>query len=529
MPKFLPFFLLLTGFFFNCARKNFFQKTALTDAAEITAVSAGKIPDSLMVTVGRHYDKSRFQTLFFGKHYRKVWATPVKLPVFKMQEVKGGLTPVSLGGGFQTTSLTMKDRNGRLFVLRSLDKDPQKTLPKGLRNTFLVNLVRDQTSAANPFAPLVLPTLSAAAGVYYTSPTIYYVAENDSSFGNFSPRVNGKVMLLEEKFDGEKNLTSMFGPALDLVDSEDMLHERFEDNHHLIDQDFFARNRLFDILIGDWDRHEGQWQWAVNRSGKEFYYKAIPKDRDQTFYRFNDGIITKLASNRFLLKKFQTFHEHYGYLPGGLFNARFIDARALNEVTRESWVKQAEAIKAALTDEVIAEAFKAMPKPVLAQTRDVTIARLKSRRDKLPEAAAEIYAILAEKVMVPGTDESEKFVVKRLSSGETLVEVFRIGSDKDVPFYSRTFKLKETKEIMLHGLGGKDEFEISGEADKAITLHVYGGEGEDKLTDTSKVKGSSKKTKVYDTKWGIDMEVTGEIKKKLSRDVAINAFDREGI
>jgi transcriptional regulator of met regulon len=529
MPKFLPFFFLLNSLFFSCARNNFFQKTALTDPAEINAVRSGHIPDSLTVTVGRHYDKGRLQTLFFGKHYRKIWATPVKLPVFKLQEAKGGLTPVSMGGGFQTTSLTLKDKNGKLFVLRSLDKDPQKTLPKGLRNTFLVNVIRDQTSAANPFAPLVLPPLSAAAGLYYSSPTIYYVAENDSSFGNYAARVNGKVMLLEEKFDGEKNLNSMFGPAVDLVDSEDMLKERFEDNHHLIDQDFFARNRLFDILIGDWDRHEGQWQWAVNKTGKTYFYKAIPKDRDQTFYHFNDGIITWLASNPLLLKKFQTFHERYGYLPGWLYNARFIDARALNEVTKESWVKQAEEIKTALTDDLIAEAFKALPQPVFAQTGPVTISRLKSRRDKLPEAAAEIYAILAEKITVAGTDEAEKFVVKRLPSGETLVEVFRMGTADTAPFYSRTFKPKETREITLHGLGGKDEFEISEEARDAITLQVYGGEGEDKLSDTSKVKGCSKKTKVYDTKWGMDMEVTGEIKKKLSRNVAINAYDREGL
>src|SRR5690606_19390978 len=140
------------------------------------------------------------------KHYRELWATPVQLPVFKMHEAQGGLTPVSMGGGFQTTSLTLKTDSGQIFVLRSLDKNPQKTLPPALRNTFLVNIIRDQTSAANPFAPLVLPRLSQAAGVFHTNPKFYYVSENDSSMGEHATRVNGKVMMLEEKYEGKKNL-----------------------------------------------------------------------------------------------------------------------------------------------------------------------------------------------------------------------------------------------------------------------------------------------------------------------------------
>ena len=529
MPRSVLLLLLFSSVCFSCARSNFFQKTALVNQAEKEKIAAGNIPDSVTVTVGRHYDKGFLQSLFFGKHYRKLWATPVKLPVFRMQEAKGGLTPVSLGGGFQTTSLTLKNETGKQYVLRSLDKDPQKTLPKGLLKTFVVNVVRDQTSAANPFAPLVLPDLSKAAGIFYTSPELYYVTENDSTFGKFAPRINGKVMLLEEKFDGKQNLTPMFGNATDLVDSEDMLLNRFKENDHQIDQSLFARSRLFDILIGDWDRHEGQWQWAVYKNDGQTLYKPVPKDRDQTFYRFEDGIITWLASNRLLLKKFQTFHEHFGYLPGWLFNARFIDARALNEVTKAEWVRHAEEIKAALTDEVIEKAFREMPAPIYAKTGPVTIARLKSRRDKLPQAAAKIYKILAEDVTVAGTDEPELFKATRLPSGETKVEVFRKGSKDKEPYYSRTFHPDETEAITLHGLGGNDVFEVSGQARKAIRLNVYGGEGEDELTDTSRISGSNRSIKVYDTKRGIKMELTPEIKKKLSKDVAIHAYDREGL
>lgn len=529
MPKFLAFFLLSLLFCFSCARKNFFQPTALTDPAQKAAIAAGNTPDSVEVTVGRHYKKGFFQRLFFGKHYRELWATPVKLPVYNMAEEKGGLKPVSLGGGFQTTSLTLKNNAERLYVLRSLDKDPQKTLPKSLRGTFLVNVLRDQTSAANPFAPVVLPTLSEAAGVFYTNPQLFYVTENDSSFGKFGPRILGKVMMLEEKFDGKENIVPAFGNATDLVDSEDLLENRYEKNNHHIDQQLFARSRLFDVLIGDWDRHEGQWQWAVYENGNESLYKPIPKDRDQAFYRFNDGIITWLASKGPVLKKFQTFHHHYGNMSGWLFNAQFIDARALNEVTREDWLQHAQTMKAALTDAVIEKAIAHFPKPVYQKQGPETIARLKSRRDKLPEAALKIYKILAKEVTVAGSDEKEKFVVKRLPSGETSVEVFRDEKNSSRRLYARVFKPAETKKIILHGLGGSDTFEFSGVSGKAIDVAVYGGEGEDELEDESKVKGWGKSIHVYDTKRGIIMEKTRETKKHLSRDVAVNAFDREGL
>lgn len=527
MSKFLPFFLALVFFSLGCARNNFFQKTALVQPSPANKPPASA--DSALVTVGRHYKKGGLHNVFFGKHYRDLWALPVTLPVFKMDQAAGGLRPVSMGGGFQTTSLTLENKEGRPYVLRSIDKDPIKTLPPFLRNTFIVNVMRDQTSAGNPFAPLVVPDLSKAAGVYYTNPKIYYVAENDSSFGKHGERIRGKVMLLEEKYDGKKALTPMFGKAENLVDSEDVLKDHYDDNKHQFDQQLFARSRLFDILIGDWDRHEGQWQWAEYKNGKNYFYQPVPKDRDQTFYLFDDGIIPWIASSRILVKKFQTFKSEYTYIPGWLFNARFIDARVLNNVTRADWQRHAAEIKASLTDEVIEKAFYNWPKPIHDLSAAKTIKKLKARRDQLPAAADKIYLHLAKEVLVAGSDEDEIFEVKRLPSGETLVEIFRENDDTRTPFFSRTFKPEETKEINLYCLGGDDEIKISGEAKKSINLNVYGGEGEDELEDKSKVKGMRKATVVYDTKRGVQMEPSKEIKKRLSRDVSIHAFDREGL
>ena len=160
-PRFSPFLLLLacsTG----CVRENFFQPDArLTPATTLPATA-----DSALVTAGRHYQRGPVHNLLLGKHYRPVWATPVWVPVFDpATAVPGGLKPGKLGGGFQSTSMTVLGPDGREYALRSIDKDPYKTLPKIFRKTIALNLVRDATSAANPFGSCVVAPLAEAAGL----------------------------------------------------------------------------------------------------------------------------------------------------------------------------------------------------------------------------------------------------------------------------------------------------------------------------------------------------------------------------
>ncbi len=40
-----------------------------------------------------------------------------------------------------------------------------------------------------------------------------------------------------------------------------MLEQLRSDNDNRVKPDAFAKARLFDMIIGDWDRHEGQWRW----------------------------------------------------------------------------------------------------------------------------------------------------------------------------------------------------------------------------------------------------------------------------
>ena len=80
--------------------------------------------DSVIVAASNKYiNCSPVRLLFVGKNYRREWSTPVKMPVFHLKSEMGGFTIKELGGGQQTKSLRLLDKNGQEWVLRTTDKD----------------------------------------------------------------------------------------------------------------------------------------------------------------------------------------------------------------------------------------------------------------------------------------------------------------------------------------------------------------------------------------------------------------------
>lgn len=78
----------------------------------------------------KYQKPTAIQKVFNGKNYRKEWSTPVKLKVFNINKEKGGFTIDGVGGGKQTKSLKLKDKNGRDWTLRTIDKDPELAIPR---------------------------------------------------------------------------------------------------------------------------------------------------------------------------------------------------------------------------------------------------------------------------------------------------------------------------------------------------------------------------------------------------------------
>ena len=80
--------------------------------------------------------------------------------VFDIGKEKGGLKPVQRGGGFQSKSLRLEDANGKQYVLRSIEKYPDKVLPEEFSQTFVKDVIVDGISASYPYAALSVPPIS---------------------------------------------------------------------------------------------------------------------------------------------------------------------------------------------------------------------------------------------------------------------------------------------------------------------------------------------------------------------------------
>ncbi|MEM6524725.1 MAG: BamA/TamA family outer membrane protein [Bacteroidota bacterium] len=477
-------------------------------------------------------EKKQKKPGMLGNNYRKEWGTEMRdVRVFDIRKEKGGLKILKKGGGLQTKSLRLEDSTGKQYGLRSIEKFPDKAVPEALRGTVVGGLVSDQVSASHPYGAFVIPDMAEAAGVYHTNPELVYLP-NDPRLGKYREDFGDGLYLFEERPAGDEWKDSdFFGNPDDIISTFDLIEKLQKNDKHIIDEDHVLRSRLFDIFIGDWDRHEDQWRWAkYDIEDDKKLYRPIPRDRDQAFF-WSDGNLIKFASHKWGIPKFQGFHDEIRDVEGLEFNARFFDRTFLIQKTKEEWVKMAKEIQTAVTDEVIEKAIRKWPEEIYSINGLVIEEKLKRRRDDLVKYANHYYAFLAEKVDIVGSDKAELFEVKRLNDEQTEVTVFRIKEKSgDIKFksYTRVFNSSETREIRLFGLGDDDRFNLSGEVNKGIKIRIIGGKGKDKISDVSKVKGIRKRNVLYDTEHGTVVDSGKELKIRTSdTEENINQYNRK--
>jgi hypothetical protein len=444
-------------------------------------VFARAIPADTTVVAGKKYDKSFLHHIFFGKHYREVWAEPVTVPFLNLQTEAGGLKPLLKGGSYQTKNLRMVNPEGREYVLRSIDKDPSQSLSPEMQHSLIGRLVRDQTSVIHPYGAFIIPPLAKAAGIYHTNPKLLVVPD-DPALGEFRAEFANMLVLLEERPEGDQRNTENFGNSEEVVSSRKMFGKLIADNKNRVDARAYLRARLFDMWIGDWSRREDQWRWAsYELPGKGRKYVGIPRDRDHAFFKFDDGIITWLASK--YSNNLQSFRKKIKNLDGLNKTAAPMDNSLLVFLTREDFKQIGDSLKMQLTDEVIENAVRSWPPNIYALTGKEFETKLKNRRNQLPKVAEKYYEILAKDVKIHGTDEEEIFRLT-YKGKELLVEMLR-PAKKEKPeqlIASRTFKHSETKKLKIYGLGDEDLFEIRGEGKAIKRVRLYDGEDQDSVS-----------------------------------------------
>lgn len=486
-------------------------------------------PDSTVkVAAGPQYQRGAVHAFFWGKHYREIWATPVTAPVFNLRTaVPGGLTPVREGGSFQTRNLRLVDRNGMQYVLRSVDKDPTKALPENLQAGPIGRLMKDQTSVIHPYGAYIVPQLAQAAGLFHTNPRLVYLSD-DPALGEYRTAFANQLYLFEERPEGDQSTVQSFGRSASVESSRKVFTNLLTSPQYHIDARQYLRNRLFDMWLGDWSRREDQWRWASfpGATGTTIY-KAIPRDRDHAFFKFDDGLLTHIIG--WVKSNYQSFHETIRLRDVEGLNraARPMDKSLLAYLTRNDFREIADSLRQALPNSVISDALQVWPTEVQALSMADFNRKLHARRDELPAVADKFYELLAEEIELPGTDAAERFVVEPAGTGKVRVQVFQINPTGDKLLSQRTFDAAETNVIRLFGLGGNDAFEVRGVPDARIALGLYDGAGQDLIETTQVPAGAKTSITVYDSGDGntLTLSKAVEVKKYLPR---ADEFDAAG-
>ncbi len=429
--------------------------------------------DSVSMVPGPDYAAGGFHRFFWGDHYRDTWTTEIRVPVLDLQRFAGGLTPISAGGGFQTKSLWLRGTDGKIYAFRSVYKNARPLVPAVLRNTFVEDLFQDQMSTQYPYAPLVAAPLLHAAGVLQPE-TYLYVLPDVTALGEFRADFAGVLGVLAERPNVNDDLVAFRG-ARELIDGFEVVERVQADPSRRVDSRSYLTARLVDVLLGDWDRHADQWRWAHFASDSLPGWRPIPSDRDQAFARL-DGLVLGVGKHRF--PQLTSFRGSYDDMSRFHYQARYIDRLFLTELERPVWDSTAASLVARLTDDVVEAALARVPAEVQAQDGPFLEPALRQRRDALPRAASELYALLAREPYVHASDLSDVAAVTATTGG---VEIALQALGSSEPYFRRLFRPDETKEIRLYLHAGNDRAVIRGQGKLPIRVNVIGGVGDDEF------------------------------------------------
>jgi len=497
------------------------------DEVEWPDTKLGKTTTTSVYTA-EETDKDGLYKALWGEHYRSLYSKKFEFPVLYLDTIPGNMKVLGAGGGHQSRSLGFIDDDGHEYTMRALKKSALQFLQTTvitnhyvedyLENTVAERYVQDFYTTAFPYGTFPAGKFMDELNIFHPNSELYYVPKQEA-LGVYNEEYGDELYMFEAHIGGENKDLPIFDGAEDILNSSDLLLEMQESKEAYVDEEIYIRARLLDMFLGDWDRHEGQYEWAEfeDEEGKKRYL-PIAKDRDQVFSK-TDGFILSLLRVGFpQIRAMEPFTEtvkrpkwfnHAGYP---------LDKAVIRENNWNTWKEQAEYLQNTLTDEVIQEAFDVLPADIADDEYVMDIrSTLEVRRGNMMEIAREYYDYLVKFDIFLGTEDDDAFLITRKPDGVTEIEL--TNEDGEV-VAQKTYDSDETKEVWIYGLDGDDEFKIVGEGSSLVKLKVIGGEEND-IYDFQ----NTRKAKLYDYKSKDNTIKTSGANKMLVDSYDINNYD----
>lgn len=448
-----------------------------------------------------------FKTIW-GAKYKNAYSNPVTAPTVTLDTLFGGMEVIMEGSAPDFNSLLLRDVKGNRYRMRAMGKnalqisrkvvfESNKEEPSDVKDPEMPRIKGqsvDFYTASHPYAVMAVPDMANAIDIFYTTPELYYIPKQ-RRLGNYNENFGDELYLISKEPSESDEREGFFKYPDDVETTDDILIKLQKTGDVFVDEENYIKTRLFDMLIGNWDRDPDSWRWAehYNRFKKNVFV-PVPKSRDNAFSSF-EGNILDITQSLFS----GTLHTHiYGenLIDLQWFNKEgiILDRALLKNSGRNQWKFLAEEIQNTITDELIEIAFDRVPQEVRDESLDDIKKKLKARRENLVDIADRYYTYLASLQTVVGTDFDDLFEITRIEDGKTNIRSFTtINGIKSDTLINHTYSHKDTKEIWVYGLGGKDRFVVKGKGNNLIYIRLIGGQDEDTYS-----LQNGRRVKVYD-------------------------------
>lgn len=490
-----------------------------------------KYPNSTLVSI---YDKSKTRKtdtyhFLWGKHYADLYQKEFYAKTAWLDTLYGGLKPVGLEQYSTSQFLTLKDKKGNEYWLTPIKKDVQDFLQshsfqtqdenEPFQKTITQDFLEDYFTTIYPFATLGISQLSKAIGVNTLDPKLYYIPKTNQ-FYPYQDKMGNALYIITKKPSISKNNSSEDENLNPIISTNNLLRILKTEKNQQIEVNAYLKARLFDMLIGDWDRNADHYRWEAKKVEDNTIYTPIPFHRDQAFAKY-DGVFLSL------LKKIPALGQmhHYGKKIKNLnrFNSKVytLDLALLSEVKEKEWIDAAIYIQSHLTDQIIEQAFDAMSLNNENKHSELLKEKFKKRLENLKKTAKKYHHLLEEKVLVVGTHLNDTILISRLEKNRTQITVYQGKIIPQNMIFDKTFSKKDTKEIWIYGLEGQDYFHAEGRKKLHSKLKIIGGQGHD-----SYQIDAGKKITIFDYFENTNQIVVSKNSKiYLNNDYEINGYN----
>lgn len=436
-----------------------------------------------VIAAGPRYAADWFHRFLLGGHYRKLWTTPVPVPVLDLSRYAGGLHPDKVGGGMQTRTLRFTNPRDLEYVFRPLRRDSLAST-KQYWGTIIEDVLQDAIAAQHPGGAIVAGPIMDAVGVLHPHPRLAALPD-DPALGEFQAEFAGRMGMIEEHPNvPDRGLG--FAGAGEILGSEELLPRLDAGPADRVDVRALLTARLVDMLINDWDRHPGQWDWARGGELGDSLWEPIAKDRDRALVSYS-GLLPGLA--RFGIRNVIPFKGATPNVRGLVVNSLEFDRRLLVALERTTWDSVTESVLRRITDQVIDSAFGRLPRAYRLAT-PALIGQLKVRRDSLGVASARFYDLINRVADIHATDQPERARITPVDDSTIRVQIQAAGAAR--PWFDRHFRAGETREIRVYLHGGDDEAVVDSRAARVLAIRVIGGEGDNHLEESGSAPGRAR-------------------------------------